>query len=368
MVIGTDLNRQSELKAFDDTKAGVKGLVDAGVKKLPNIFIHQQDNEDKNTVTDSPGEVDSRAIPTINLHGFSADPVAQSSIVGKIREACETWGFFQAVNHGIPVNVLDEMMDGMKRFHELDNEVKKQMYTRDPSRKVKFVSSFDLFQTPTASWRDTFACDMAPVPPDAQLVPEICRDIVFKFSEHIMEFTTKIMELISEGLGLNPDHLKYHNCSQSLLVMGHYYPACPEPELAMGTLTHRDSGVLAVVLQDQISGLQVEYENRWFDITPVPGALIVNIGDLLQLMSNGKLKSVNHRVVSKRIGPRISVACLLRSEGATIGNVPRVFGPFQELISEDCQPVYRNITLTEYHAKKYSKGLNGSSVLDHFKL
>ncbi|CAM8918202.1 unnamed protein product [Rhodiola kirilowii] len=84
-------------------------------------------------------------------------------------------------------------------------------------------------------------------------------------------------------------------------------------------------------------------------------------------MCNGKFKSVNHRVVAIKIGPRISVACLLRSEGV-IGNVPRVFRPFQELISKDCQPVYRNIKLTVNHAKKYSKGLNGSSVLHRFKL
>lgn len=48
-----------------------------------------------------------------------------------------------------------------------------------------------------------------------------------------LRFVSKIMELLSEGLGLNPNHLKDYDCNQSLLVMGHYYPACPEPECAI---------------------------------------------------------------------------------------------------------------------------------------
>ncbi|KAL1357523.1 hypothetical protein AAHE18_05G260800 [Arachis hypogaea] len=69
---------------------------------------------------------------------------------------------------------------------------------------------------------------------------------------------------------------------------------------------------LTVLLQDQVGGLQVLYENQWIDITPIPGALIINLGDLMQLITNSKFVSSKHRVLAQKTGPRVSVACFFR--------------------------------------------------------
>ena len=91
--------------------------------------------------------------------------------------------------------------------------------------------------------------------------------------------------LLSEALGLNPAHLQRMDCAKGHSILFHYYPACPEPELTMGTTRHSDPDFLTILLQDHIGGLQVLSHNGWVDVPPVPGALVVNIGDLLQVTS-----------------------------------------------------------------------------------
>jgi len=71
--------------------------------------------------------------------------------------------------------VLEEMLEGVRRFHEQDSEVKKGFYTRDVSKKVVYNSNYDLYTEPAANWRDTFYCLMAPHPPNSQDLPSVCR-------------------------------------------------------------------------------------------------------------------------------------------------------------------------------------------------
>jgi len=91
-----------------------------------------------------------------------------------------------------------------------------------------------------------------------------------------------LLELFSEALSLSPNYLKDMGCADGLLALCHYYPSCPEPDLTMGITMHSDNDFFTVLLQDHIGGLQVRYEDKWIDISPVPGAFVINIGDLLQ--------------------------------------------------------------------------------------
>ncbi|KAL2466737.1 1-aminocyclopropane-1-carboxylate oxidase6 [Abeliophyllum distichum] len=355
-------DRLSELKAFDETKSGVKGLVDSGITKVPRIFIQPQDSPDR--VTTTPRNI-GLSIPIIDLDGVDKDPIKYKDIVDKIRDASETWGFFQVVNHGIPESDMEEIKNGVSRFFDQDNEIRKQYYTRDATKPVVYNTNFDLFTGKVANWRDTVYCMMSPNPPKPEELPAACREIQMKYSKQIMGLGCTLFKLLSEGLGLKPNHLLDLECAEGLAMIIQYYPPCPEPELTIGAGKHSDNSFLTVLLQDQIGGLQVLHQNQWVDIPPTPGALIVNIGDFLQMMSNDKYKSIEHRVLSNRLGPRISVASFF-----TTGPRPssKLYAPIQELLSEDNTPKYRAFTVKEYTDHFRTKGLNGVSPLLHFKL
>lgn len=225
---------------------------------------------------------------------MDSDIVRHKSITEEILRKSETVSFFQVVNHGIPEHILEDMVEGVRMFHEQPNEVKSQYYTRDITKNVVYTSNFDLFSAPATNWKDTFFANMAAVRINPEELPIVCRYIILEFSKHVTHLGTRLLAMISTTLGLEPSDLINMGCAERLFILGHYYPACPEPELTLGMTKHSDKDFLTILLQDQIGDLQVHYQNHWVDVAPVPGSLVVNIRHLLQLVSNDRFKSSEH--------------------------------------------------------------------------
>ncbi|XP_021821166.1 1-aminocyclopropane-1-carboxylate oxidase homolog 1-like [Prunus avium] len=361
-VIGQqDYDRAQQVKQFDQSKLGVKGLVDSGLTSIPRFFIHPPE-----TLADlrphTKPQTQQQPIPTIDLSDLHTH--RRSSIVQPISCACRTFGFFQITNHGIPSAVLDRTIAGIKAFHEQPTEVKAPFYSREMGTGVSYLSNVDLYSSKAASWRDTLQVRLGPIPAVPEEVPEICRDEIVGWDVEIRRLGEALMELLSEGLGLNAGRLREMTCLGGRVMAAHYYPYCPQSDLTVGLTSHSDPGVLTVVLQDHMGGLQVKHGEDWVDVKPVPGALVINVGDLLQIMSNGEYKSVDHRVLANsNREPRVSTAVFFNPS-----NREGTYGPLPELVAHEKPPLYREFTFSEFMQRFFNKGLDGKALVNHFEL
>lgn len=269
-----------------------------------------------------------------------------------------------SVNHGVPLEVLDRTMASMKGFHEQPTEIKARVYRRDIGTGVSYMSNVDLYHSKAASWRDTIQIRLGPKLADLDEIPEICRNEVIEWDREIKQLGERLMGLLCEGLGVENGRLKDLTCLEGRVVVAHYYPCCPQPDLTVGLAYHTDPGVLTVVQQDHVGGLQVKYGGGWLDVKPIPGALVINIGDLLQIISNEEYKSAEHRVLANSYHePRVSMAVF-----CSPGNRDDVYGPLPELTSPEKPAIYRQFTLTDFMTRFFKKELDCKSLTNYYKM
>ncbi|XP_031262485.1 1-aminocyclopropane-1-carboxylate oxidase homolog 12-like isoform X1 [Pistacia vera] len=183
--------------------------------------------------------------------------------------------------------------------------------------------------------------------------------------EFMFQLKKTLYELLSEALGISSEYLESIECIKTASLGCNYYHVCPEPNLTLGVANHSDPSFLTILLQDNIGGLQILRYNHWVDAPHLQGSLLANVGDILQLISNDKFKSVMHRVVAGSVGNRVSASCFFLP---VTSNRDKTFGPVKELLSEVNPPIYREISYSEYIAHFKSKGHDVTSTLNGFQL
>lgn len=207
---------------------------------------------------------------------------------------------------------------------------------------------------------------------DPACIPAACRAELLEWDAQATAVGRALLGLLSRGLGLRRDTaLEEASCLEGKVMVCHYYPVCPEPERTMGIVAHTDPGVLVVLAQDGVGGLQVKHtgdegRSQWVDVKPVPGALVINVGDLLQMMSNDEYKSVEHRVVmNTQEEARVSIALFFNPGKRGDSDF---YGPLPELVSPENPAKYRNLTIPEFLETFFSRELASKVLLEHFKV
>ncbi|XP_051142059.1 1-aminocyclopropane-1-carboxylate oxidase homolog 11-like [Andrographis paniculata] len=338
-------DRAEEMKRFNEMKGGVKSLVDAGITELPTIFVHPPE-----ILETKPNGVADGDLPTVDF-GARREVVVES-----IRRAASEWGFFRITNHGVPAEVMDGVLAAGRRFHEQPTEEKAALYSTDSRQSVRFNSNgHALKDDDIACWKDMLTCVYADDRLDPAEIPPVCRREFGEYVEHMVRVRETLAELLSEALGLESQHLSKMECMKSEALACIYYPVCPEPAKTFGNSKHSDATFLTLLIQDTVGGLQVLHDGRWVDVAPVAGTLIANIGDLMQIISNDKFVSVEHKVRASTGGPRVSVACFFTPSVKAMG---KAFAPMKELISEENPALYREFFFGEYCRHYKTKGYN----------
>ncbi|KAK0577689.1 hypothetical protein LWI29_037107 [Acer saccharum] len=151
--------------------------------------------------------------------------------------------------------------------------------------------------------------------------------------------------------------------SSHQLLAVNLYPPCPQPELAMGLPPHSDHGLLTILMQNDLQGLQVHHNGSWVSINPLPDSFVVNIGDHMEILSNGEYKSVLHRATVNEKATRVSIAI---AHGPPL---QKVVVPAPELVHrENRPPAYRGIKYKEYIELQHISPLDGKSFLTHVRI
>jgi isopenicillin N synthase-like dioxygenase len=293
-------------------------------------------------------------VPVIDL--TAAPQVVAAQVAG----ACAEWGFFHLVGHGLDPGLLAEVMGEARAFFAAPPAAKRALargrdnpwgyYDRELTKTrrdkkeifdigpdVAVAVSGDVFQgaTPFPDWRPWLE-------PVARAYFRACEDLCLR-----------LLRPVASGLGASPDALAadFQGGHTSFLRLNHYPTRDPADDEAdrpagLGIHHHTDAGALTVLLTDGRPGLQVLKDEAWVPVDPVPGGLIVNIGDMAQIWSNDAYVAPLHRVLAMETDERVSLAFFFNPA------YQAVIRPLPATVTPGTPPRYRDLGWSEFRRRR----------------
>ncbi|XP_066386675.1 jasmonate-induced oxygenase 2-like isoform X2 [Miscanthus floridulus] len=332
---------------------------------MDQAFVQAPEHGPKPTVTESTG------IPIIDLSPLTADgaggddtAAAVDALAGEVGAASRDWGFFVVVGHGMAAETVARATAAQRAFFALPPE-RKAAVRRTEAEPLGYYESEHTKNV--RDWKEVFdlVAREPPAPPPAAVAdgevvyankwPEDLpgfREALEEYTNALEELALKLLELLARSLNLRPDRLHGFFKEHTTFFRLNHYPPCPRPEVVLGVGRHKDPGALTILYQDDVGGLDVRRrsDGEWVRVKCVPNSFVINVGDTMQVWSNDRYESAEHRVSVNSEKERFSMPYFFNPARDAIVE------PLEELVSEENPPRYSAYSWGDYFSTK----LNGN--------
>jgi len=260
-----------------------------------------------------------RILPLLDLSLFDDHGFGRRAFLADLRSAARDIGFFYLAGHGIPQADADTLFAEAKRFFTLPDADKRAIAMVNSPQFRGYTKVGGELTKGQADWREQldFGVERPAIPQHTgtpawtrlqgpNLWPEALpslRPAVLSWQTKVAEVTIRLLKAFALSLEQPEDAFEpiYGGTPNHRMKIVRY-PGREHTGSDQGVGAHKDGGFLTLLLQDGNKGLQVDYGGSWIDVDPIPGTFVVNIGELLELASNGYLRATVHRVVSPPAG------------------------------------------------------------------
>ncbi|WP_030604460.1 isopenicillin N synthase family dioxygenase [Streptomyces fulvoviolaceus] len=260
------------------------------------------------------------ALPVIDISRFRAPDADRGTFLAELRAAAHEVGFFYVTGHGVTASLQDEVLSAARTFFALPEERRLEIENLNSPQFRGYTRTGTEYTAGSADWREQIdigpereAVVTGPGDPDylrlvgpnqwPSALPEL-RDIVLRWQAEALRVSREVLRALAAALGQDEGYFdRWFDDEAAVHVKIVHYPPRAAEDADQGVGAHKDYGYLALLQQDEVGGLQVQREDGgWIDARPVPGAFVFNIGEMLEIATQGYLKATRHRVVSPRSG------------------------------------------------------------------
>lgn len=343
-------------------------MASSGIQAIPKEYVRPQEELNSiGNVFEEEKKEEGPQVPTIDLRDIdSQDEAVRQKCREELKKAAVDWGVMHLVNHGISDELIDRVKIAGKQFFDLSVEEKEKYANDQASGRIQgYGSKLANNASGQLEWEDYFFHLVYPEDKrDMSIWPRTPSDYVeatAEYAKQLRGLATKIFSVLSLGLGLEEGRLEKEvgGLEELLLQMKiNYYPICPQPELALGVEAHTDISALTFILHNMVPGLQLFYQGKWVTAKCVPNSIIMHIGDTIEILSNGKYKSILHRGLVNKEKVRISWALFCEPPKEKI-----ILKPLPEVVSEKEPALFPPRTFAQHIEHKLFKKTQDSLAL-----
>ncbi|KAJ1430564.1 Oxoglutarate/iron-dependent dioxygenase [Sesbania bispinosa] len=341
----------------------VLGIMDMAMKpdtEIPEMYIRPEQ--------ESPIQPDeTNPLPTIPIFDFKSlvYGTAIDTDLERLFTACKEWGFFQVVNHGVNSQLLEKLKLEIENFFKLPTEEKTKYQIRPGD--VQGYGTVIRCKDQKLDWGDRFYMVINPVERrKPYLFPELptsLRDTLESYMTELRKLGMTLLGLLGKAISMEMKEVEnlFDNGMQSVRMT--YYPPCPKPELVVGLTPHSDATGITILHQvNGVEGLEIKKGGVWIPVTFLQDAFVINVGDIMEILSNGAYTSIEHRAAVNREKERISIAMFFNPK------FEAEIGPVKSLISSQNPPLFKRMLMEDYFKDFFSRNLNGKSHLDKMRV